>query len=648
MTMKDTSIDMSMVPLTSSFWESLVSLVNSGKVSEERIDLSVRRVLSLKEALGLLDSPVPSLQSPLLNNVGSEEDKESCREAAREAVTLLKNEKKHTSAMNGNDNEKVLPLDRLSMNKVLVVGPSCDSLVLQSGGWTHHWQGAYSEEEFVEEEGITILEGIKTISKAGGDGSDFEVVNMVGVSIEGHLEGDRDKAIAEAVTADAVVVCIGEGAYAEKPGDISDLSLPSTLTDLVIDLEGATSDATPVILVLVQGRPRLLHGATDSVDAILNAYLPGPWGGEAIAEIIFGKVNPSGRLPLTYPKHQGSIPLPYHHVPSQLCSSGEGMMSTAECEVEWWFGHGLSYTQFVYSNLAVKPAEVSEGDSFTVTLLVENAGSVEGKESVLLFCSDLVRRVAPHQKLLKGFKKITTQPGEKIRVTFELSTKELEYIGVDKRPVLEEGVFLFGVGPEVDCRTDPNLCVPLTLKLSDEYHPICEAACELWFPSDTPAPGGYICPLEHADTFPNKKACLAECAEAGNVDILSQWGWDYVSCLEQSVWTGRCGFNTHCRSVGAAAIDSDSKRGGTGGTGGTSVGILSRNKDRVGSIDLALGVAVGLVVGGAAMLVVIMFFRRRWLDGLAEARHLGLAGGRWGGVGADGRKRGTRGNWRRR
>ncbi|CAN0030208.1 unnamed protein product, partial [Laminaria digitata] len=342
MAMEDTSIDMSMVPLDATFAETLLGLVRAGQVSENRIERSVRRVLALKESLGLLDSPVPSLQSPLLNQVGGAEDREAALNAAREAITLLKNRDMPSSGT-GNDGGggRALPLVRSRTKKLLLVGPACDSLQLQSGGWTKHWQGALGPGDFSATEGRTILQGIRSLldgslevgedgnSSPGGDGQEgspggedepeVEVVYKKGIRVDGTHDKDRDDALSEAFSADAIVACVGEPAYAEKNGDLKQLDLPKGIAAFVKDLKLVSDDTTPIILALVEGRPRLLGDLPGMVDAVLHTYLLGPAGGQAVAEVLFGSVNPSGRLPITYPRYSGNVPMPYHRPVSEEC-----------------------------------------------------------------------------------------------------------------------------------------------------------------------------------------------------------------------------------------------------------------------------------------------------------------------------------------
>ncbi|CAM9496692.1 unnamed protein product [Ectocarpus sp. 6 AP-2014] len=660
MAMEDTSIDMSMVPLDASFAETLLRLVRDGTVSNNRIERSVRRILALKEALGLLDSPVPSLQSPLLGKIGSQEDHEAALQAARESITLLKNGHVPTKGEEEEESAKALPLDPSEGGKLLVVGPACDSLTLQSGGWTKHWQGASNPEEFSPDEGLTILQGVQgyldgsleigvgeegespTVveEEEGGGQPSIEVVYKKGIRVDGSNEPDRDAALSEAFSANAILACVGESAFAEKPGDISELELPQGISAFVKDLRKVSDDRTPIILALLEGRPRILRDIPRTVDAVLHAYLPGPAGGQAVAEVLFGSVNPSGRLPITYPRHSGNIPMPYHRPVSDTCQTKDG---EGQCDVEWWFGEGLSYTTFEYTALKVEPRRIHDGQAFRVSLLVKNTGDKAGEDSVLLFATDLVRRVEPRYKLLKGFDKIRLEPGEAKKVTFKLTSKDLEYVGAHLRPVLEAGDFLFGVGPAADCRADPDSCAALTVTVSDSYQPACQAACGLWFPPDDAAPGGYVCPREAALAFGSEADCVEECVEA-------EWGWGYVSCLEQAVWTGTCSFNQQCRAVGYATVAPPEPRGSHHARGRNSsliTNIGGGMRPRAGSVDLAVGVGAGLCLGAAAMFVVLMTrFRRtpRWRQHQRHGQgargfgydgvrlHGGGGGGGWGGA----------------
>lgn len=426
MSISQTTIDMSMVPLDSSFSDNLIDLVNSNKISMNRIDSSVLRILNLKNQLGLFSDPIPSIDDPLLATVGQDSDWNASLNSARESITLLKN------------NNTILPIKVTS--NILVVGPTSDSISSQSGGWSLHWQGG-GNDEFPK--GISIYSGLKSVMEGTVeylDGPSINAINLDGV--------DMSTIETTAQSVDYVIVCIGEGPYAEKPGDISDLNLPAGQIEFVEQLQ---SYGTPVIMVIVSGRPRLLNGAVSASNAILNAYTPGPIGGQAVAETIVGLNIPSGRIPYTYPKYNANIPYPYHHTPSDMCG---GSSTYTECEVEWKFGSGLSYTSFEYSNLELSSASMGEGGSINVKVTVTNTGVFTAKHTVLLFLFDIYRRVTPEYKLLKRFTKVTLNSNQSIDISWILTNEDLKFVYIDSRYVLESGEFRIGINHDSDCRNN--------------------------------------------------------------------------------------------------------------------------------------------------------------------------------------------------
>lgn len=496
MAMSETSIDMSMVPTDSSFPQYLIQLVEEGIIPESRIDESVRRVLALKDKLGLFENPVPALDDPLIKSVGSDEDWEAALDAARESITLVKN------------NDDILPLKDTSKT-VFLAGPALNSLPSQSGSWTFHWQGATSNEEFTR--GVSV-------QTAFTDGKLFPA-NKVIVETRGPSFTDTDLSnidmtavLTNAALADVIVVCVGEGAYAEKPGDIDDLDLPTGQVSYVKQL---ATLGKPIVLVLVTGRPRLLQGIVELSSAVLNTYRPGPLGGQAIGEIFFGLTAPSGRMPYTYPKFAGDMPYSYHRKPSDRCvDSSNG--AYIDCRVEWSFGHGLSYSKFEYSPLKLSSNSIDESSSITVTTQITNHGPYDSKHSVLLFMFDMYRRVTPEYKLLKRFSKVDLKVGETTTVSWTLTSKDLEYVGIDSRYILENGEYRLGLGPDTDCRKSNSNCAAFTLEYTSNYLPICAEACSIWSQG--------ICgrPAVSSDI------CMATCGT-------QEWTWQHVQCLEEHV-----------------------------------------------------------------------------------------------------------------
>jgi len=402
-------IDMSMVPNDYSFYDHLVDLVKSGEVPMSRIDEAVADILRVKFRLGLFEKPYPNKQ--LREQFATEASRKVNLQAAREAITLLKNE------------NNVLPLSKDS--KVLVTGPSADKLSVLNGGWTITWQG--DNEALYPHEKSTILEAIQ--DKAGATRVEYiEAVTF-------DKEVDIQRAVSAAGRADVIVACLGEPTYCETPGNIDDLTLSAPQIRLVQEL---AETGKPIVMVLVEGRPRVIRTIVDHAGAILTAYLPGMEGGQAIADVLFGDANPSGKLPFTYPKYSG-----WH-----VCYDHKKSEDTApnKFDPQWEFGHGLSYTTFKYSDLQLDKTKLSANDTLTVTVNVSNTGQREGAEIVQLFLSDVVASITPPVKSLKRFSKVSLKPGQKQTIKFELGRDDFEFIGRDNRPVVEPGQFKVSIG----------------------------------------------------------------------------------------------------------------------------------------------------------------------------------------------------------
>ena len=515
--MQDTSIDMSMnPPLRTEFADALLKLVRAGRVPEARVDASVSRVLALKEWLGLLDDPLHLLNDfpDVEASVGSDDDRQAALALARESIVLLEN------------SDDLLPLHprKLVGKKVLVTGQGCHSLGMQSGGWTLHWQGAHRNGIFTH--GQTFFEGIRERFPLS------EVWYHPGVTVDGTDVPGQAEVLHHAKHADVIVACVGEHTYAEKPGDTNDLALPRGQLDFI---ETLTTVGPPVVAVLVEGRARVVGTALDKAAAVLDAMLVGPSGGQALAEILAGDVNPSARLPFTYPRFTGVAPLQYYRKPSSLCTTGRAVQpfTYIDCPTQWAFGHGLSYTTFAYSNVSLSATTVDEHTPLEVSVTVTNTGLRAGKEVVMLFLTDQVRRVSPEYKLLKGFEKVELSPQESRTVSFTLTAPaDLSFIGVDRRRELEGGLFYVGFGPKTDCRARPEDCTAFTLALSSTYDAVCEAACAAWgqavaSPEDEALPD-VLSPTRCHDT------CLAHRRQAPE-----SWSWDYVRCLERQVKGGK-------------------------------------------------------------------------------------------------------------
>ena len=406
-------VDMSMVPSDYSFSNLLLELAQEGKVPTSRIDEAVRRILTVKHQLGLFDDPLRGIDSKTA--IGSEESRQVSLEAARESITLLKNEN-HT-----------LPLSKTA--HILVTGPDADSLIPLNNGWSYTWQGdrasAYPKDR------ATILKAIQ--EKIGPD----NVTYAPGTTYDKEI--DIAKAADAASRADAAVICIGEWAYAETPGNIPELNLPDAQLYLVLRI---LETKKPVVLVLTEGRPRIINRIADSAKATVMAYNPSNEGGQAIADVLFGDVNPSGKLPITYPRWANRL-FTYDHKVFEGEDWGEGKMLGAP---QFEFGFGLSYTSFAYSDLRVAPSATSGNQTVRVDVTVKNSGERAGKEVVQLYLSERFASVTPTSKRLKRFAKVSLQPGESRRVSFELTPDDLSFIGADNKRVVKPGVFDVKIG----------------------------------------------------------------------------------------------------------------------------------------------------------------------------------------------------------
>ena len=398
-------MDMSMVPFDFSFHQYLVELVKEGEVPESRIDEAVERILTLKFKTGLFENPYPDTSMKV--NVGSQEFAEVSRQAAREAMTLLKND------------DNILPLKKDA--KVLVTGPTANLRSVLQGGWSYFWQGDV-EETFPEWQ-ETILDSLK--AKIGDDNISF----VEGTAFEAEI--DIGAAVAAAKDSDVAIVCIGENCYAETPGNLFDLALPAAQLNLASAIEAS---GTPVILVLVEGRPRIITSIADGAAAILMAYLPGPYGAPAIADVLFGDFNPGGKLPITYPSHPNALSC-YDRKPIEI------NLPNKVSEL-YSFGHGLSYTTFAYSDLTLSKKEIHEGETLSVSVTVKNSGDMAGRETVELYLRDTYRSVSPPIRQLKCFEGVNLAPGESETLTFELNLTDLSFHNRQNDFVAEAGEFV--------------------------------------------------------------------------------------------------------------------------------------------------------------------------------------------------------------
>jgi beta-glucosidase len=420
-------IDMSMVPNDYSFADHLVALVKEGAVPQARIDEAVRRILRVKFELGLFEKPMPD--ASLKAKFGLPEYRETSLAAARESITLLKN------------NNNVLPLSKNA--KVLVTGPTSDSLVSMNNGWTWVWQG--SEESLYPADRLTIRKAIE--AKVGASNVTFvqgtKITKALGPSNSTPTDQEQEVDIAAAVRAaqnvDVVVLALGEGSYCETPGNITDLTIGEPQIKLA---EAIKATGKPVVMVLVEGRPRIINRIADSASAILMAYNPSDEGGRAIADILFGDVNPSGKLPFTYPRTPNGL-INYDHKPFETENTAFGNMAF---NPQFQFGEGLSYTTFAYRDLRLGKQTISANEDLPVSVTVKNTGNRAGKESVLVYVSDLVASISPPGKRLRRFAKINLDPGQSKTLTFKLRREDLSFIGSNNKPTLEPGEFEVRIG----------------------------------------------------------------------------------------------------------------------------------------------------------------------------------------------------------
>jgi beta-glucosidase len=501
--LREGSVDMAMIPWDADgFRNAIESGINEATVSMERIDQSTKRVLRLKQELGMMDEEL-TMDNPNIEKIGSETDRKVALDMAYQSIVMVENK------------NNVLPL--AGTIKVHVTGPTSNSLRYQSGGWTWQWQGVDTDDEWFTY-GSTVLDAATAMST-------WNVTSSCGVDVLGMNCTDEindsgnlgstaiawgageevasiDHAVNLAMQSDYVIACIGEENYAEKPGDINSLALPRGQYDLVQALGKTTAK---IIVVYFGGRPRLLDPIVNHAEAILLGFLPGPDAGQAVVDIIGGKVNPSGRLPLTYPKHEDEGGVPYFHAVSDQCTRGDGTLPHWEnipCEVQWPFGHGLSYTTIEYSELTLSDSKIhytavgqhsgngaDSGDQgITVTVTVRNTGLVDADETVMFFTFDESRLTTPEYKRLRAYKKVHLKAGEStvVNIVLSMNDPDMRYIGPhdDTHYIVQNGlIFRVGVGSEVDCRSDPDwkdMCSGPVAVVSDDYIGACEAACDIW------------------------------------------------------------------------------------------------------------------------------------------------------------------------
>jgi beta-glucosidase len=411
-------VDLVMVPFDLAFGDHLETLVREGRVPLARIDDAVRRVLAFKQDLGLFEEAVhPAARHP---RYGAAEFRETARRAAAESLTLLKNAR------------RALPLAPDA--RVLVTGPAAHSMAALNGGWSYTWQGVETDRYH---SGPTILDALRDKLGAG---------RVVFTPAPADDPADLERAAQAAAGVDAVVACLGEAPYAEVFGNVDDLALPRPQVELVQRLGRM---GKPMVLVLVQGRPRIITGIEPIADAIVLAYLPGNEGGRAVADLLVGDAEPAGRLPFTYPIG-----------PNALSTYDHRRAEAYAFKALYPFGAGLAYTTFQYADLILEPPRLAPDGELRVTVALRNTGARPGSEVVQLYTSDPVASLGPPVKRLRAFRKVALAPGEARRVAFTLTPRDLAFVRADLHRVAEAGEFTVTVG---------DLTRPFVLTGSREY-----------------------------------------------------------------------------------------------------------------------------------------------------------------------------------
>jgi beta-glucosidase len=414
----DAGLDMSMVPYNTSFCTHLIELVKEGRIPEARLDESVRRILTVKMELGLFDNSYPEKAAE--KNAYPPDAAGIALEAARQSLVLLKNE------------AGILPLKEVS--KILVCGPAADNMPSLSGSWSYTWQG--NDPKFYPKDALTILGALRKMAGAGN------VQYLPGCDFAGKVKTDEAVLRAAADKSDAVILCLGEEAYAEIAGNIDDLSLPANQRELILLMQ---KTGKPVILVLAEGRPRLFTESANLPAAILLAPQPGTRGGEAVAEALLGKINPSGKLAFQYPAYANCLAT--HDAPLTDVLPENNDEKNLLCKPLFPFGHGLSYTRFSYSGFSVSGNEMKgENDSLVVQLTVTNTGQREGRETLDLFVRDDVASFVPALKKHAGFASVVLKPGQAETLRLVLRSSDLPAVHTGMVRKVEPGSFTIYLG----------------------------------------------------------------------------------------------------------------------------------------------------------------------------------------------------------
>ena len=417
-------IDMSMDPYSVDFCILLKELVNEGKVKMERIDDAVRRILRAKYRLGLFEKPNTGGKG--FEKFGCDEFAKASLKAAEESEVLLKN-------------DGILPLAK--GKKILLTGPNANQMRCLHGGWSYTWQGSKAED--LSEKYNTIYEAL--CNKYGKENIILEqgVTYNENGAYYNENKPEIDKAVAAAEKADIIIAAIGENSYTETPGNLSDLWLSENQRNLV---KALAKTGKPIILVLNEGRPRLIADIEPLAKAVVDILIPGNYGGDALANLLAGDANFSAKMPYTYPREINSLNTYDYKVSEEVGTMAGAYNYDAKVSLQWPFGYGLSYTTYEYANMKVDKASFTADDMLTISIDVKNTGKCAGKEAVLLYSSDLVASVVPDNKRLRDFTKIELKPGEVKTVTFQLPAKKLAFVGADGRWTLEEGDFILKIG----------------------------------------------------------------------------------------------------------------------------------------------------------------------------------------------------------
>ena len=420
-------IDMTMEPYDVEFTTLLIELVNEGRVSMARIDDAVRRVLRLKYRLGLFEIPNTLLEN--YPDFACEAFAQAALHAAEETEVLLKN-------VNG-----ILPLAK--GQKILVTGPNANSMRCLNGGWSYTWQGHLADRYAGQYN--TIYEAV--CNKFGAKNVILEqgVTYVAEGSYEQENAPEIEKAVRAARNADVILACIGENSYCETPGNLTDLALSENQRNLV---KALAKTGKPIVLILNEGRPRLINDIEPLADGIIDILLPSNYGGDALANILAGDVNPSAKLPYTYPRHQASLTT-YDYKVSEETDTMQGAYDyNAVVSVQWPFGFGLSYTTFEYSNFQCSAQEFGADTDLVFTVDVTNTGKVAGKEVVMLYSRDMVASMVPENRRLRAFDKVEIQPGETVTVTLKIKGSDLAFVNNEGEWTLEPGDFRMQAGDQ--------------------------------------------------------------------------------------------------------------------------------------------------------------------------------------------------------